>query len=191
MYLPWFEKSGSRDKWTLSKRSEQWLFTLGTEKHPLNRKHVFLPRFTDYRANTHTHGFTDSSRQPGVTPSLQPPGSRLSTKSRSGRETAEPPGQPHNLCPACPGQGHSATQRFTAFDASSQLHSWGQRMPSGQWGVKILFRVFTAHISFREALNLGVPQNTWSVWAAQWMLWFLSHRLQIQVTFSSFPIWTL
>ena len=54
MYLPWFEKSGGQDKRTLSQHSEQLLFTLGTEKHPLNRKHVFLLRFTDYRANTHT-----------------------------------------------------------------------------------------------------------------------------------------
>lgn len=63
---PWLEKPGSRDKWMLSKRSEQWLFTLGTEKHPLNRKHVFLPRLR-ITEQTHTHGFTDSSRQPGVT----------------------------------------------------------------------------------------------------------------------------
>ena len=63
MYLPWFEKSGSRDKWMLSQRSEQLLFTLETEKHPLNRKHVFLPRFMNYRAHTHTGSLTPHDNQ--------------------------------------------------------------------------------------------------------------------------------
>ena len=153
----------------LSQRSEQLLFTLETEKHPLNRKHVFLPRFMDYRAHTHTGSLT--------------PHDNWVSRPHSGHEEAgQAPnpgtgGRRQSPWPASHLASHvPATQRFTAFDASSKLRSWGQRTPSGQWGVKILFRVFTAHIIFREKLNLGVTQNMRSVWEAQWISWLLSHR---------------
>ena len=122
MYLPWFEKSGGQDKRTLSQHSEQLLFTLGTEKHPLNRKHVFLLRSTDHRANTHTSSLTTRDGRvlhphSGDEETGRAPDSRAGGRWRSPLVSLTP-----RVLHAQQRQ-HSATQRLAASDASSQLSS--------------------------------------------------------------------
>lgn len=98
--------------------------------------------------------------------------------------------------------GHSVSLMSVSPWAVTQVHFiWflalscvpeSRVCPLDKGDVTILFKVSTIYIIFREKLNLGAIQNTWSVWESQQILWLLFHRTMLiddSLVFScSYPV---